>query len=252
MVERHRRALGKDMIEQNDEAGLARLVYGRPSLATTLLEEVVKSERKELFEVLLTNKANIDKATLTTKWGPYPLLLHLAESQEVYWISTALKYGANPNAEWRNTTTPLSGALYGKRPANALAVINAGADVNGRVQDRSYFDVAMTERQFEPAYLLLQKGANSNAVTQKLKSGVECVRECFIPLPRHSKEKNEEVLSNDYYQKILTDPFFQKIVDWYRDHDLDVLNATHSDPTGKTPGVWIIPRFKSSKEPHPD
>ena len=109
----------------------------------------------------------------------------------------------------------------------------------------------MTERQFEPAYVLLQKGANPNAKTQKLKSGIECIVECYIPLPNYSKEKNEEVLSRDYFQSALADPYFQKIVTWYREHDLDILNATHTDPSGRTPGVWIIPSFQSNETPTP-
>ena len=249
--ERYLISVGKVMIDQNDETGLARLVKERPRLANSLLEETFKADKKDLYTVLLANKANVEKAVLTTKWGTYPLMLHFADSEDVFWVSTAFKYGANPNAQWRNKTSPLSGALHGKRPENALAVIDAGADVNGRVSDRSFFDVAMTERQFEPAYVLLQKGANPNAKTQKLKSGIECIVECYIPLPNYSKEKNEEVLSRDYFQSALADPYFQKIVTWYREHDLDILNATHTDPSGRTPGVWIIPSFQSNETPTP-
>lgn len=249
--ERYLISVGKVMIDQDDEAGLARLVKQRPRLATSLLEETFQADKKNLFIVLLANKANVEKAVLTTKWGTYPFMLHIARNADLFWVSTALKYGANPNAQWRNKTSPLSGALEGKRPENALAVIKAGADVNGRVSDRSLFDVAMTERQFEPAYVLLQKGANPNAKTQKLKSGIKCIVECYIPLPSYSKEENEEVLAWEYFQSALADPFFQKIVAWFREHDLDILKATHTDPSGRTPGVWIIPSFQSNETPTP-
>ena len=234
--EKHQRTLGSAMIERDDIDGLERLVRDRPSLATTLLESAFKANRKDMFIVLLANKANIEKATLATKWGPYPLLLHFCRDAEVYWIQETLKFGANPNVQLRNTC-PLLEAIYGKRPQNAIAIIEAGANVNLQVGKKGLFDVAVGELQFEPAFLMLQKGANANSSSFKHATAIQFIRDCF-------SDRGSFLVSPENAEAALENEYFLRIVAWYRDNNLDIRSAVFKLSLDKSIGQWDIPKFQ--------
>jgi hypothetical protein len=232
---KQQQALGSTMIERGDIDGLERLVRDRPSLATTLLEEAFKANKKDIFLILLANKANIENATLTTKWGPYPLLLHFSRDAEVYWIQESLKYGANPNLKQRNTC-PLFEAIYGKRPLNAIAIIDAGANLDLQITKKRPYDVAVSEMQFEPAFIMLQKGANANAPSFKHATAIQFIRDCF-------SDQGSFLVSSEDARLARANEYFLKIVAWYRDRNLDIMSATFKPSSDKSIGQWVIPKF---------
>ena len=145
--------------------------------------------------------------------------------------------GANPNLNNNpNRVYPITFAIERHRPKNARLLIDFGADVNSRLRDRSQIDFSWSQWQHEITYDLLSHGANINAQSQLLKSLIGRMQFNFLD------GDNSQILSDarehgdiDYLEKILA---------WFDEHNLDWRNATHSDPTGKTPGVWTIPKLR--------
>ena len=97
----------------------------------TALHAAIDAGHKDVYMQLLGRGAdpNICDAQGTS-------VVHLAARQDdVFWLREALRHGGNPDAP--NTgnrhapdSTPLFYALRARKPATALALIDAGADVN--------------------------------------------------------------------------------------------------------------------------
>ena len=219
-----------------DIDGIKNLVEGRKDLATTLLERAFVAEDKEIFVMLLEMGANPDKVSIHTKWGPEPLFMPVAGHDDSFWTEQILKHGANPNQQYTaNRIYPLTFAIERHKPNNVRLLIEHGADVNSRDQDCSQIDLSWSQWQHEITYDLLTHGADVNAPAQLLKSMIGQMRFDF------RDKADSRVISRA--KELGTFDYLEKILAWFDEHNLDWRNATHSDPTGKTPGVWSIPKL---------
>jgi ankyrin repeat protein len=115
----------KDLLAQGKE------LNAQDRNGSTALHVAIATANRELYLELLERGAN---PNLCDKKGSS--VLHLAAKQDdVFWIEKALEHGGNPNQP--NTgnrhfpdSTPLHYAINARKPANAIALIAAGADIN--------------------------------------------------------------------------------------------------------------------------
>lgn len=231
---------GVSMIKNNDKQALERLVKGNSRLATGILGDAYQEGKIEIFELLLKNGADVNVAYLKTEFGPYPLLHHLARREtEPIWLETAFVHGGNPNKRSRNQITPLSESLHGRLSTHAMLALKYGADVRGRFDNgQQHYDAAVEYRQFEPAFYMLANGADPNAETFLYSTAIKGIQQCWTGqgIDKTSAEKARQ------------DVWYQKIIKWYRDRDMDVLNATFEfTDEKKGVGKWRIPSFSNNQ-----
>jgi hypothetical protein len=232
------RSDGIDLIRQGDHDKLEQLVRGRPGLATELLGYAYESKQRELFELLFSYGANVNVAQLQTEWGPYPLLHHFAREPDIYWLKASFAHGGNPNARSRFGITPLSEAIAARRSANVMEAIEAGANIHGQLKKQPYFDKAVEALLFEPAYRMLEMGVDPSGTLDQFPNAVLILRNCCTGLGL-----DEETVIEARKNK-----WFQKIIEWYRERDRDIANATY-EPSGENrPGKWRIPSFSERKD----
>ncbi len=217
------------------------LVEGHDELATSLLGKAFANRDKEVFELLLQKGADPNKARIATKWGLEPLFMQVASEEDSFWTECILKHGANPNQnDSPNRVYPLTIATQSHQPKNAKLLIEYGADVNSRVNDRSQVDFSWSQWQHEITYELLVHGADVNASAPLLKS--------MIGQMQFDLQGNSNIRIRTSAEQFGDLHYLDKILMWFDEHNLDWRNATHSDPTGKTPGVWSIPKLDATKE----
>lgn len=89
-----------------------------------------------------------------------------AQLPDPLYLKLALQHGGNPNLVNKTSAydhTPLISAIMADRKANVDALIQAGANINPKVDevnDESPLEYAVNEQNYEFAYRLLQAGAN--------------------------------------------------------------------------------------------
>ena len=232
------RKYGIDLIRQGDRTKLEQLVRGRPGLATELLGYAYESKQRELFELLFSYGANVNVAQLQTEWGPYPLLHHFARDNEIYWLETSFAYGADANLRGRFGITPLTEAIEARKSDNAMLVIKAGANIHGELNEQPFFDKAVEALLFEPAYTMLEMGVDPDGTLVKFPNAIQTLSNCCTGLG----------LDEDALRRARGNKWFQKIIEWYRERDRDIANATY-EPSGENrPGKWRIPSFSERKD----
>jgi len=227
------RVYGTYLIQQERYDKLEDLVRGRPGLATQLLGYAYQANEHEMFEMLFSHGADVNVAKLQTEWGPYPLLHHLARDARVFWLKTSLDHGGDPNLKARFGITPLWSSLEARQSANAMAIIEAGANIHGKVMKQTFFDLAVEELQFEPAYKMLEMGVDPDGSAIQFPDAVSRLWECC----------NGKGLDEVTVQNARKDRWFQKIIVWYQQWDRDIENAIYVPRVGNQPGGWRIPSF---------
>jgi hypothetical protein len=233
----HLRALGIDLIQQGKLDRLESIVRGSPGLATQLLGYTYQANRKDLFEMLLAHGANVNRAQLQTQWGPYPLLHHFAREENIYWLKSSFNHGGDANARSRFGITPLSEALDSRRAANAMMAIEWGADIHGEIQGQPFYDLAVEALLFEPAYRMLEMGVDPDGTLNQFPNAVHILKNCCTGVGL-AEETIRDARENVWFQKILT---------WYRERDIDIENARYEPGGENQPGKWRIPSFSEQK-----
>lgn len=223
--------IGIDLIRKGDKANLEKLVRGRSDIATYLLGYTYEENQREMFEMLFEHGARVNVAKLQTKWGPYPLLHHFAREDDIYWLKTSFAHGGNPNTKVRFGVTPFSEALDGRKPEHAMAAIAAGGNVHGQLKHQSYYNKAVANRLFEPAYKMLEMGVDPIAKAYRFESAIGVIQQCCTGFG----------LDEEAVCKAQEDKWFQKILAWYHERDMDIEYAVYERGEKNQPGRWRIP-----------
>ena len=222
------------MIKKNNIQGLEKAIHGDTALATNLLGDAFQAGNRKAFELLLKRGANVNHASLNTEWGPYPLLHHFARNEELYWLKTSIEHGGILDLESRNGITPLSESIEGKKSENALYLIDAGANIHGRIQNKPFYDLAIGNMLFEAAFKMLELKADPNSITFHGATAIDHLRD-------YCSERGGPIVNNVPFRPE-SSVWCTKILQWYKDRDLDILNATFVIREEKL-GNWKIPSF---------
>ncbi|MDB5345319.1 MAG: hypothetical protein JWP89_3696 [Schlesneria sp.] len=141
---------------------------GRTGLHTAIL-----AGNKDLYSLLLSHKAD---PNICDSEG-YSVLHLAAELEDASWIREALSHGGNPDqlnvgSRFFRGETPIFYALSERRTATALALIEAGADVNHKSESgmRPIYEAYVSHR-FEVMYKLLDEGADPNLTRVLIECG---------------------------------------------------------------------------------
>ena len=223
--------IGIDLIRKGDITNLEKLVRGRSDIATYLLGYTYEENQREMFETLFEHGARVNVAKLQTKWGPYPLLHHFAREDDIYWLKTSFAHGGDPNARVRFGITPLWSAIEAGQSDNAMLAISAGAEFQGQVKQQTYYDKAVSKLLFEPAYKMLEMGLDPTKNNNQFSLAIERIQECCTGLG----------LDGEYVCKAQENEWFQKILAWYHERDMDIEYATYEFGEKNQPGTWRIP-----------
>ena len=223
--------IGIDLIRKGDITNLEKLVRGRSDIATYLLGYTYEENQREMFEMLFEHGARVNVAKLQTKWGPYPLLHHFAREDDIYWLKTSFAHGGDPNTKVRFGVTPFSEALEAGQSDNAMAAIAAGGNIHGKLKKQPYYDKAVENFLFEPAYKMLEMGADPIAKAYRFESAVGVIQQCCTGFG----------LDGEYVCKAQENEWFQKILAWYHERDMDIEYATYELGEKNQPGTWHIP-----------
>jgi hypothetical protein len=229
--------IGIELIRKGDIANLEKHVRGRSDLATYLLGYAYEENQRDMFEMLFEHGARVNVAKLQTKWGPFPLLHHFAREDDIYWLKTSFAHGGDPNTKVRFGVTPFSEALDGRKPENAMAAIAAGGDIHGQIKQQTYYDKAVGNLLFEPACKMLEMGLDPTKNNNQFSIAIERIRECCTGIG----------LDGEDVCKAQENEWFQKILAWYHERDMDIEYATYEPGEKNQPGKWHIPSRSGGK-----
>ncbi len=119
-----------------------------------------------------------------------------------------------------------------------MAAIAAGGNIHGQLKQQTYYNKAVANRLFEPAYKMLEMGADPIAKAYRFESAVGVIQQCCTGFG----------LDGVDVCKAQENIWFQKILAWYHERDMDIEYATYEFGEKNQPGTWHIPS-RSGREP---
>jgi hypothetical protein len=114
-----------------------------------------------------------------------------------------------------------------------MLAIKWGANVKGKIQNQPVYDLAVEMLLFEPAYKMLEMGVDPDGTLDEFPNAVHALRNCCTGIG----------FDADTLREARENVWFQKIIEWYRERDRDLANATFETDGGAKQGKWRIPSF---------
>lgn len=135
----------------------------RGSGSESLLEAAFRLRSKEIFELCLTRGASLEEA----RSGRMSLLEAACDQGALDWVALLLRHRTNPEQKSSRTGEALWWTQLNEgHPEVAEALLGAGAEVNGRLQDgKTPIEYAILSRNFRLTRYLFGQGAKATGST---------------------------------------------------------------------------------------
>ncbi|WP_063568367.1 ankyrin repeat domain-containing protein [Paenibacillus sp. O199] len=162
--------------------------YDNGKYSPLIARQVVLASAEKTKLILDYSKYDINKPVNDSK---RTLLHQAAKDRYSDTVLLLLQSGANPDPVDEEGVTPLWFSITHKDISSAKALLEAGANPNRTQWDRTFLGVAVNNLDYQMVQLLLEYGADANAVQQNGKKPIEMLPNykeimLFLTLQKHS------------------------------------------------------------------
>ena len=184
-------ALSKDNLELVNiliNHGIEFSFYDNGKYLPLVARQIVLVSAEKTKLILNYSKYDINKPVNVSK---RTLLHEAAKDRYSDTVLLLLQHGANPDPVDKDGLTPLWFSIRHKDHISAKALLEAGANPNRTQWEHTFLGVAVDNLDYEMVQLLLEYGADANAVQQNGKKPIEMLPNykeimLFLTLQKHS------------------------------------------------------------------